>query len=216
MRDVAAAIDHTLLRPDARRGDVLALCEEVRTHGFAGACVAGSWVPEVVRALDGKALAIGVAGFPLGSGPTAAKAYETRVLVEAGADEIDTVIHLGHAKEGAWDAVVRDLAAVVEAAAGRPVKAILETGLLSEEEIVRAARAAVQAGAAFVKTSTGFGHGGATVETVRLLRRVVGESAGVKASGGIRTIEQARALLDAGANRLGASASVAIVSGERP
>jgi len=215
MRDVAGTVDHTLLRADARRGDVRALCEEVLAHGFAGACVAGSWIPEVVRALGGKALAVGVAGFPLGSGSTAAKAYEARALVEAGADEIDTVIHLGHAKEGAWDAVAADLAAVVEAAGGRPVKAILETGLLAEEEVVRAAEAAVQAGAAFVKTSTGFGHGGATVETVRLLRRAVGDRARVKASGGIRTYEQAVALLDAGADRLGASASVAIVAGAR-
>lgn len=214
MRDLAATIDHTLLRPDAVRADVLRLCAETVRYGFAGACVAGSWIPEVVRALGGRGpKAIAVAGFPLGSGSTVAKAYEAETLVAVGADEIDTVIHLGLAKAGQWGDVQADLEAVVDAAAGRPVKAILETGLLTEDEIVRAAEAAVAAGVAFVKTSTGFGHGGATVEAVRLLRRTVGDRARVKAAGGIRTREQALAMLEAGADRIGASASVAIVGG---
>lgn len=214
MLDLAASIDHTLLKPDAVRADIAKLCEETVRYGFAGACVAGSWIPVVVEGLGGRGpKAIAVAGFPLGSSATEAKAYEAELLVGAGADEIDTVIHLGHAKAGRWDAVEADLEAIVDAASGRPVKAILETGLLTHAEIVRAAEAAVAAGVAFVKTSTGFGHGGATVKVVRLLRETVGDRAQVKASGGIRTRKQALAMLAAGADRIGASASVAIVEG---
>lgn len=212
--ELAARIDHTLLKPDAVREEVHRLCVEAVHHGFAGVCVAGSWVPTAVRELGEQGpKVIAVAGFPLGSASTDAKAYETELLVGAGAHEVDTVIHLGYAKAGQWGAVRDDLEAIVDAAAGRPVKAILEIGLLTEDEIVHAAEAAVLAGAAFVKTSTGFGHGGATVEVVRLLRETVGDRAQVKASGGIRTREQALAMLEAGADRLGASASVAIVGG---
>lgn len=214
LRDLAGRIDHTLLDPTATGEDVRELCAEARRFGFAGACVAGSWLPVVVEALQGSGvMAIAVAGFPLGTSPTVAKAFETEALVRSGADEIDTVIHLGHAKAGAWGAVRADLEAIIAAAGGRPVKAILETAVLTPDEIVRAAEVAVEAGAAFVKTSTGFGPGGATVETVRLLRETVGERARVKASGGIRTHEQALAMLAAGADRLGTSSSVAIVSG---
>lgn len=214
MRDLAATIDHTLLEPEAGPEGIHRVCAEAVHYGFAGVCVAGSWIPAVVEALGGQGpKAIAVAGFPLGSGSTEAKAYEAELLIGAGAHEIDTVIHLGLARSGQWGAVREDLEAIVDAAAGRPVKAILETGLLTHDEIVLAAEAAVLAGAAFVKTSTGFGHGGATVEAVRLLRETVGDRAQVKASGGIRTREQALALIAAGADRLGASASVAIVEG---
>lgn len=214
MRDLAAAIDHTLLTPDATRADIHRICVEAVHHGFYGVCVAGIWVPTAAEALGEQGpKVIAVAGFPLGSGATEAKAYAAELLVGAGAHEIDTVIQLGFAKAGLWGAVQEDLGTIVDAAAGRPVKAILETGLLTDDEIVRAAQAAVLAGAAFVKTSTGFGHGGATVEAVRLLRKTVGNRAQVKASGGIRTRAQAVALLEAGADRLGASASVQIVEG---
>ena len=212
--ELAARIDHTLLKPDAVLAEVMAACVEAVHYGFAGVCVAGSWIPLVVRALGEQGpKVIGVAGFPLGNASTEAKAYEAALLIGAGADEIDIVINLGHAQAGLWGDLRDDLQAIVDAAAGRPVKAILETGLLTAEQTVRAAEAAVLAGAAFVKTSTGFGYGGATVEAVRLLRATVGSRAQVKASGGIRTRAQALALIEAGADRLGASASVQVVGG---
>jgi len=193
---------------------VVRLCAEAREHGFAGVCVAGSWIQLVAEALrDSDVKTVGVAGFPLGTSTPATKAFEAAELCHQGADEIDTVIHLGHAGAGDWHAVRADLEGVVAAAGGRIVKAILETALLDDASIVRAAEAAVAAGAAFVKTSTGFGPGGATVEAVRLLRETVGAGVGVKAAGGIRTYEDALAMLDAGADRLGTSAGVAIVTG---
>lgn len=210
---LAAAIDHTLLRPEATAADIRALAAEARAHRFAAACVNSVWVPLVADLLAGSGVRVAaVAGFPLGAMATAAKAAETRIAVAAGATEIDMVISLGHAKAGQWEAVEDDIRAVVEAAGGAAVKAILETAALTPEETVRACEAARAAGAAFVKTSTGFHPaGGATVEAVRLMRATVGPAMGVKASGGIRTLAAALAMLEAGANRLGTSSGVALV-----
>lgn len=213
---LAARIDHTLLRPDATEADVRRVAAEARAHGFAGVCVAATWVSAVASVVRGTAVkVVSVAGFPLGASPRSVKALEAKEAVRLGADEVDAVIHLGYARSGLWDAVLQDLHGVVEAADGRPVKAILETSLLGSEEIRRAAEVAERAGAAFVKTSTGFGPGGATVEVVRLLRAAVGNRLRVKASGGVRTLDQALALLAAGADRLGTSSGVAIVEEAR-
>lgn len=212
-RGVLATIEHTALASTTTSRDVDRLCDEALHHGFAGVCVATCRLAQVRRRLEGReTLAVAVVGFPLGSSTTATKAFETGEAVRLGADEIDMVVSLGRLKEGDWLGVERDIRAVVEAARGHPVKAILETAVLDADETRRAALAAKHAGAAFVKTSTGFGPGGATVEAVRLLRETVGAELGVKASGGIRTLEAARALLAAGADRLGTSSGVAIAT----
>jgi deoxyribose-phosphate aldolase len=213
--DLARYIDHTLLKPDATAAEVVKLCDEARTHGFATVCVNSGHVATAARELAGSGvLPIAVVGFPLGAALTAAKAFETREAVRAGAREIDMVVNLGALKAKDYACVSRDIAAVVAAARPYPVKVILETAQLAQEEKVVACALAKAAGAAFVKTSTGFGGGGATVEDIQLMRRVVGEELGVKASGGVRTAEDALRLLAAGANRIGASASVAIVTGQ--
>lgn len=212
--ELARHIDHTLLKPDATRADIVRVCEEARTHRFASVCVNSTWIPLVAELLRGSdVMPICVVGFPLGATLTAAKAAEARFAVAAGAREIDMVINVGALKSGDHGLVLDDVRAVVTASQGRPVKVILETSLLTDEEKVAACALAKAGGAAFVKTSTGFGGGGATVADVALMRRVVGPELGVKASGGVRSLEDARALLGAGADRLGASASVAIVSG---
>ncbi|MFV1958925.1 MAG: deoxyribose-phosphate aldolase [Planctomycetota bacterium] len=208
---LVASIEHTLLAPTATEEDVHRTCREARTYGFAGVCVAPCWLRTVVEDLDGTAVrAVTVAGFPLGSTLSGAKAFETREAVARGADEIDVVANLGWIRQGRWEGVTADLMGVVAAADGRPVKAILETGPLDADAIRRGAACAERAGVAYVKTSTGFLGGGATVEVVRLLRQAVGDRLGVKASGGIRTLDEARRLLAAGADRLGTSAGVAI------
>jgi len=213
-RDLAAYIDHTLLKPGATHEELVRLCDEARTYGFATVCVASQNVPLCARLLEGSGVRpIAVVGFPSGTEATEAKAAEARQAIGAGAAEIDMVIHVGRLKARDYAYVERDIRAVVEAAAARPVKVILETGALDRDEKVIGCALAKAAGAAFVKTSTGFGPGGATVEDVALMRQVVGEDFGVKASGGIRTAADARRMLEAGANRLGASASVVIVSG---
>ncbi|AKU90292.1 Deoxyribose-phosphate aldolase [Vulgatibacter incomptus] len=213
-RELAALIDHTILKPDATAAEVERTCEEARSHGFATVCVSSSWIPLVAARLEvSGVLPIAVVGFPSGAAAAEAKAFEASWAVRHGAREIDTVIHLGALKGGDDAAVVRDLAAVVEAARPWPVKAILECAALDQEQKERACRLAVEAGVAFVKTSTGFGPGGATADDVALLRRLVGDDVGVKASGGIRTTEDALRMIAAGANRIGASASVAIVAG---
>lgn len=211
---LAGRIDHTLLKPDATRADHVKLCEEARQHGFASVCVNTTWVPLCVELLKGSGvMTICVVGFPLGAATTRAKAAETREAVQNGAAEVDMVVNLGLLKSGDHDAVFDDVRGVVEAAQGRPVKVILETHLLTRDEKVAACTLAKAAGAAFVKTSTGFSGGGATAEDVQLMRAVVGPEMGVKASGGVRTQDDARRMLAAGATRLGASASVAIVTG---
>jgi deoxyribose-phosphate aldolase len=204
---LAALVDHTLLKAEATRADIARLVEEAVALGFGAVCVNGQWVPEAVRRLRGSRVRVAaVAGFPLGASGAAAKVAEVRALVADGADELDVVIALGRACAGEWDLVGTELAAVVQAAAGRPVKAILETALLSPEAADQGCRVAHLAGAAMVKTSTGFhAAGGATVEAVARLRRAVGGQMGVKASGGIRTAAEALSMLWAGADRIGAS-----------
>ncbi len=215
-RNVARLIDHTLLKPDATEEDIRRLCEEARRYGFASVCVNPSYVPLAARLLEGSEVAVcTVIGFPLGATTPTTKAIETRDAIANGATEIDMVINVGALKSGNDDLVRRDIQAVVDAARGKAlVKVILETALLSREEKIKACLLAKMAGADFVKTSTGFGPGGATVEDVALMREVVGPEMGVKASGGIRDLETAKAMVAAGATRIGASASVAIVRGE--
>jgi len=214
--DLAGLIDHTLLRPDATRAEIEAACAEARQHRFASVCVNGHWVATCKALLAGSPVRVcAVVGFPLGAMATAAKAFEARTAVEQGAAEIDMVVNLGALRSRDHQAVLDDLAAVVAAAASAAVKVILETGALEADEKVIACALAEAAGAAFVKTSTGFGKGGATVEDVALMRAIVGDRLGVKASGGVRTADDARRMIRAGASRLGASASVAIVGGGR-
>lgn len=202
-------IDHTLLRPDATALDVVRLADQAARHHFAAVCVNGQWVPLAVERLAARGVKIAtVVGFPLGASGTAAKVAETRIAVSCGADEMDMVMALGWARAGQWSQVGTEIAEVVAAAEGRLVKVILESAVLSAEEVERAAEVAVAAGAGMVKTSTGFhAAGGATVDAVRLMRRVVGARAGVKASGGVRTTAEARQMLLAGADRLGTSSA---------
>jgi deoxyribose-phosphate aldolase len=212
--DLAPLIDHTVLRPEATHEHVERACAEAREYGFAGVCVRVEHVELVARLLAGSACRpISVVAFPRGTGGTDAKVSEARQAVSAGAEEIDMVIDLVSLKRRDYAAVLREIAAVVESVRPAIVKVILETGALTQEEKAAAAALAKAAGAAFVKTSTGFGPGGATAEDVALLRSVVGPDMGVKASGGIRTAADARKLVAAGATRLGTSASVAIVTG---
>ncbi|WP_375761186.1 deoxyribose-phosphate aldolase [Corallococcus exercitus] len=213
--DLAPYIDHTLLKPEARAEDVVRVAEEARQYGFATVCVNSCHVATAARVLAGSsAVPIAVVGFPLGAALSSAKAFEAREAIRAGAHEIDMVINLGALKAHDYQRVHQDIAAVVEASHPVPVKVILETGHLTDEEKVVACALSKAAGAAFVKTSTGFGPGGATVKDIELMRAVVGDEVGVKASGGVRSAEDAVKLLRAGANRLGASASVAIVTGQ--
>ena len=210
---LARMIDHTLLKPEATAEDLKKLCDEARRFNFASVCVNSSNVPRVKALLHGAGvMTCAVVGFPLGAMTTPAKAYEAREAVRAGADEIDMVMNEGALKSRDYGAVADDIRKVVEAARPAAVKVILETGLLGAEEKVIAITLAKLAGAAFVKTSTGFGPGGATVEDISLMRRLVGSELGVKASGGVRTHDDAERMVKAGANRLGASASVAIVT----
>lgn len=213
--DLAPYIDHTLLKPEAREEDVVKVAEEARRYGFATVCVNSSHVATVARILAGSStVPIAVVGFPLGAALSSAKAFEAREAIAAGAREIDMVLNIGALKAKDHLAVFLDIAAVVEASRPLPVKVILETSLLTRDEKVFACLLSRSAGAAFVKTSTGFSSGGATVEDVELMRTVVEGGVGVKASGGIRSSEDAMNMLRAGANRLGASASVAIVTGQ--
>jgi deoxyribose-phosphate aldolase len=211
---LAGMIDHTLLKPEATPAQIEQLCREAVEHGFATVCVNGAWVQLAAGLVAGTGVGVAaVAGFPLGAGSSAAKACEAADEVRAGATEVDMVINVGALKAGDYALVEVDVTEVVRSAGQDAiVKVILETGLLTDDEKVRACELAVAAGAAFVKTSTGFGPGGATVEDVALLRRTVGPGVGVKAAGGIRTREQAEAMVRAGASRLGASSSIQIVS----
>lgn len=213
-QDIAPYIDHTLLKPEATREEVLKLCEEAKKYGFATVCVNAVNVGTAARALHGSSvLPIAVVGFPLGASLPQAKAFETREAVRCGAKEIDTVINIGALKARDYALVLADLQAVVNAAKPWPVKVILETSQLSADEKVIGCALSKAAGAAFVKTSTGFAAGGATAEDVALMRRIVGDDVGVKASGGVRSTEDAMKMIAAGANRIGASASIAIVTG---
>lgn len=212
-RELAPFIDHTVLAPGAGRDEVLRACAEAREHGFAAVCVHPAWVADVHGALRGAGvLTAAVVDFPRGEGATAARVEEAGAAVRSGADELDLVVRLPALLAGRFEEVLDDLRAVVRAVPV-PVKVILETARLTRDQKVAGAALARCAGAAFVKTSTGFGGGGATREDVALLRAVVGDALGVKASGGIRTAADALAMLRAGASRLGASSSVAIVTG---
>lgn len=213
---MAAKIDHTLLKPDASQEQLVKLCEEARKYNFATVCVNSANIPMAARLLQGSTVKpIAVVGFPLGAGTSQSKAYEAKEAIRCGAEEIDMVINIGALKSKNYCTVYNDIKAVVEASRPKKVKVIIETAQLSEEEKVIACALSKTAGAAFVKTSTGFGGGGATVEDIKLMRRVVGSDMEVKASGGIRTQEDARKMIEAGADRIGASASVAIVTGQK-
>jgi deoxyribose-phosphate aldolase len=212
--NIASLIDHTLLKPEATITDITQLCTEAKQFGFYSVCINPYWIPSVNKLLGDSAVKIcTVIGFPLGATLSKAKAQEARDVVEAGADELDMVINQGAAKEGHWDFIEHEIHEVVSVAQGRTVKVILETCQLTNDEIVQACERTVKAGAHFVKTSTGFAKSGASVEAVKLMRKTVGCAFGVKASGGIRDRATAEGMLLAGANRLGLSASVAIVSG---
>ncbi len=212
-KDIAPFIDHTLLKPAATVRELDDLCSQAVRFGFYGVCVNPSLISLASWKLKDEApLPISVVGFPLGAMLPGVKAHETAQVIERGAQEIDMVLNLGYFKGGDDALVLKDVQAVVNAADGFPVKVILETALLSDEEIVRACKICVDGGAKFVKTSTGFGPGGATVEAVALMRKTVGPDIGVKASGGISTYNDALSMIEAGANRIGASASIAIVS----
>jgi deoxyribose-phosphate aldolase len=212
-RDLAALIDHTFLRPDAVRADFARLCKEAVQHSFATVCVNSAHVALCTSLLADRQLPIAATvGFPLGAGNSAGKASEAAQAVLDGASEIDMVCQIGALKGGLQEVFVDDIRRVVDAADGRPVKVILETCLLADEEKQRGAEWTRVAGASFVKTSTGLGCGGATEADVRLLRAEVGADFGVKASGGIRDTTTADKMIVAGANRLGTSAGVAIVT----
>jgi deoxyribose-phosphate aldolase len=212
--DLARLIDHTLLKPEATRDEVVKLCEEARKHRFASVCVNTTWVPLCKALLAGtEVMVCAVVGFPLGAMTPSAKAYEAREAMRQGAREIDMVINIGALKSRDYETVFEDICKVVKACAPAQVKVILETSALDTEQKIIGCTLSKLAGAAFVKTSTGFGKGGATVEDVALMRRVVGPDLGVKASGGVRTAEDVIKMAQAGATRIGASASVAIVTG---
>ncbi len=210
---LASKIDHTLLKPDATQEEIQRVCEEARKHQFATVCVNSAYVGMVAELLRGSVTkAIAVVGFPLGAASTASKAFEARESIRAGAQEIDMVINVGALKSRDYGLVLEDIRQVVEASRPYGVKVILETSSLTDDQKVIGCALSKAAGAAFVKTSTGFGSGGATAEDIALMRRVVGPEMGVKASGGIRTYEDAARMIAAGASRIGASASVAILS----
>lgn len=212
--NIAATIDHTLLKPDATANQVRRLCEEAQTYRFASVCINPGYVDLAASLLAGSDIPVcTVAGFPLGATPPEVKTFETRRSIDHGASEIDMVINIGALKNADYQAVYDDVHAVVAAAhpAGAIVKVIIETGLLTDEEKIAACVLSTAAGADFVKTSTGFSAGGATVADVALMRRTVGPEVGVKAAGGIRSYADARAMIAAGANRIGSSAGVVIV-----
>ena len=214
-KELARYIDHTLLKPDATAAQILKICDEAKAYHFASVCVNPSRIALVADALKGTDVTpCCVVGFPLGAIPSESKAAEAAVAVRNGAREVDMVIDIGAAKDGNWALVESDIAAV-KAACGdaAKLKVIIETCLLTDEEKVQACLAAKRANADFVKTSTGFSKGGATVEDVRLMRRTVGPDMGVKASGGIHNAQEALAMVEAGATRIGASAGIAIVNG---
>jgi deoxyribose-phosphate aldolase len=213
-KQLAQLIDHTLLRPEATDEQLRKVCAEARQYNFKTVCVNSCNVRLVAQELSGSSvLPIAVVGFPLGAQNPDAKAYETRQAIRDGAKEIDMVINIGALKSTRYAEVLEDIRAVVEAAAPAPVKVILETSQLSEEEKVISCALSKAAGAAFVKTSTGFDKAGATVEDITLMRRVVGPELGVKASGGVRSKADVEAMVRAGATRVGASSSVTIVTG---
>jgi len=211
-KQLTSMIDHSLLKPNATQEELKKLCEEAIEYGFKAVCINPTHVADAVQLLKGKeVLVCSVVGFPFGTHCTKTKAFETEEVIRMGAQEVDMVTQIGALKEGRDHYVVGDIRAVVQAARGCSVKVILETCYLTDEEKIRGCRLSMEAGASFVKTSTGFASGGATVEDVKLMRKTVGKDFGVKAAGGIRTLEDASKMIEAGANRLGTSSSVAIM-----
>lgn len=207
-------IDHTALKPETTKEEILTLCSEAKEKDFASVCVNPTWVTTAVAFLQGTDVKVcTVIGFPLGANTSAVKAFETKDAVANGATEIDMVINIGALKSKDYDLVKSDIAAVVAAAGGNTVKVIIETCLLTDEEKVTACKLAVEAKANFVKTSTGFSTGGATVEDVKLMKATVGDKAEVKASGGVRTKEDLEAMIEAGATRIGTSNALSILIG---
>lgn len=214
-KSYASYIDHTLLKPEATKEQIQRICAEAKEYGFASVCVNPAWVSLAAAELKEAASKVcTVIGFPLGASTSATKAFETKDAIANGADEIDMVINIGALKSKQYEAVEKDIRAVVEAANGTLVKVIIETCLLSKEEKMKACELAVSAGADFVKTSTGFSTGGATVEDVALMRQTVGPKIGVKASGGVRSLEDLESMVKAGATRIGASSGVKIIKGQ--
>ncbi len=213
--DVAKYIDHTVLAANATRDKIETLCKEADKYKFASVCVNSCWVPLCAKLLEKSEVKVcTVVGFPLGAMSTESKAFEARTAVKAGAEEVDMVINIGYLKNHDDDLVQDDITKVKEACGKALLKVIIETCLLTEEEKVRACRLAKASGADYVKTSTGFSTGGATVEDIKLMRKAVGPDLGVKASGGVRTYADALAMIEAGATRVGASSSIAIVEGQ--
>ncbi|MGE7218322.1 deoxyribose-phosphate aldolase [Priestia koreensis] len=217
MTNLAGMIDHTLLKADATKEQVVKLSEEAKQYSFASVCVNPTWVKTAADILkDAPEVKVcTVIGFPLGASTSAVKAFETTNAIENGATEVDMVINIGALKDKEYDVVENDIKAVVEVAKGKALtKVIIETCLLTDEEKEIACQLSVKAGADFVKTSTGFSTGGATVEDIALMRKTVGPDIGVKASGGVRSLEDAENMIKAGATRIGASSGVAIVNGQ--
>ena len=214
-QNVAGLIDHTLLKADATKEQIKVLCEEAREYNFASVCVNPTWVKFASELLEGSEVKVcTVIGFPLGATTPETKAFETKDAISNGADEVDMVINIGALKDKDDELVERDIRAVVAASTGKALsKVIIETSLLTDEEKVRACELAVKAGTDYVKTSTGFSTGGATVEDITLMRKTVGPDIGVKASGGVRNTSDAQKVIEAGATRIGASAGVSIVKG---
>lgn len=216
MTSLASMIDHTALKADTTKKTIEILCAEAKEYQFASVCVNPIWVELASELLKGSDVKVcTVIGFPLGANTPETKAFETKNAIEKGATEVDMVINIGALKDRNDELVEKDIRSVVEAANGKVItKVIIETSLLNEEEKVRACEIAVKAGADFVKTSTGFNGGGATVRDITLMRKTVGQEVGVKASGGVRDIETTRILIEAGATRIGASSGVSIIKGE--
>ena len=209
-------IDHTLLKPEATKEQITKLCEEARQYDFASVCVNTCYVPLAKQLLAGSDVKVCcVVGFPLGAMDTVSKAFEAKTAVENGAQEVDMVINIGALKYKDYDYVTKDIAAVVEASKPAIVKVIIEACLLTDEEKEIACKLSKEAGADFVKTSTGFSTGGATAHDIALMRKTVGPEMGVKASGGVRTKEDAMTMVENGATRIGASASIAIATGQK-
>jgi deoxyribose-phosphate aldolase len=207
-------IDHTLLRPEATLAQIETLCKEAKEHNFFSVCVNTSYVKTCAELLKGSSVKVCcVVGFPLGAMDTDSKAFETATAIKNGANEIDMVVQIGAVKDKRKDYVTQDIAAVVKAANGHTVKVIIETSLLTDDEKKFACQCALDAKAHFVKTSTGFAGGGATVEDVRLMKSVVGDHLQVKASGGIKNLQSAEAMIAAGASRLGTSSGILLVQG---
>ncbi|MCM3567966.1 deoxyribose-phosphate aldolase [Neobacillus mesonae] len=216
-QNIARMIDHTLLKADATKEQIVKLVNEAKEYSFASVCINPTWVSTAAELLKSTAnvKVCTVIGFPLGAATPETKAFETKNAIENGASEVDMVINIGALKSNQDELVEKDIASVVEAAKGKAlVKVIIETCLLTDDEKVRACELSVKAGADFVKTSTGFSTGGATPEDVRLMRKTVGPAVGVKASGGVRSREDAMAMIEAGATRIGASSGIAICNGE--